>query len=116
MLKVVNAALVVGLIMSAFVLYSLEHSFRKHERQIIALKQEIHQEGENIKLLKAEWSYLIRPERLERLASEHLQLRQSRPYQLVKHSELAETIPPRRAVEPSDGSTDLIGKMLKALQ
>ncbi len=116
MLKVVNAALVVVLIVSAFVLYSLEHSWRKHERQIASLEREVRQESENIKLLNAEWSYLIRPARLERLAAEHLQLRQARPYQLVRRDELAELMPLRPTVEPASGSGDLIGDMLKALQ
>ena len=116
MLKVVNALLVVMLVVSAFVLYSLEHALRKHERQIASLKREIVQEGENIKLLKAEWSYLIQPARLERLAAEHLQLQQAKPYQLAKGEELSELVPARPVVQASEGEADLIGNMLKALQ
>ena len=116
MLKIINAMLVVMLMVSAYVLYSLEHSLRKNERQIVALKKEIRQEGENIKLLNAEWSYLIQPERLERLASEHLSLRQVRPYQLVRREELKDTLRPRPARNPLDGEKDPIGEMLKALQ
>lgn len=113
MLKVFNGMLVVGLVVSAFVLYSLEHSMRKHERHIASLKRDISTEKETIKLLKAEWSYLIRPERLERLAAEHLGLRQSRPYQLVGREELTGVVSMRPTVEPSSGSGDLIGNILK---
>ena len=49
MLKVFNAMLVVGLVVSAFVLYSLEHSLRKHERHIASLKRQINTEKETIK-------------------------------------------------------------------
>lgn len=116
MLKVFNAVLVVGLVVSAFVLYSLEHSMRKHERHIASLKREIRTEKETIKLLNAEWSYLIQPARLERLAAEHLDLRQSRPYQLVKREELPGMVPMRSVADPSSGSGDLIGNILKELQ
>ena len=116
MLRMINAGLVVMLIVSAFVLYSLEHALRKHERHIASLKKEIRQEDENIKLLKAEWSHLIRPERLERLATEHLELRQARPYQLVRREELAERMPDRPVVETVEQSSDPIGDMLRTLQ
>ena len=113
MLKVFNAMLVVGLVISAFVLYSLEHSLRKQERHIASLKREIRTEKENIKLLRAEWSFLIQPVRLERLAEEHLNLRQVRPYQLVRREELLGLMPMRPVVEPSTNSVDPIGNMLK---
>lgn len=116
MLKFANATLVMMLIISAFVLYSLEHSVRKNERYIAALDKEIIREAENIKVLNAEWSFLIRPGRLERLAGEHLQLRQAQPYQLVMRDDLAGLMPLRPAIEPAAGSQDLIGKMLEALE
>ena len=116
MLRVINAILVVGLLASAFVLYSLEHNLRKHERHISALKREIGQEGENIKLLNAEWSYLIRPERLERLAQSHLKLEQPRPYQLVERQELAELLPLRPTLQAKETDPDLIARMLEKLQ
>ena len=116
MLRVINATLVVGLLVSAFVLYSLEHNLRKHGRYMAALKREISQEGENIKLLNAEWSYLTRPARLERLAVTHLNMRQPQPYQLIRRPELAEFLPEREAVPVDDDSPDLIARMLKTLQ
>ena len=116
MLKVFNAVLVVALVFSAFVLYSLEHSLRNQERHIASLKREIRTEKENIKLLNAEWSFLIQPVRLERLAEEHLNLRQVRPYQLVQRDELLGLMPMRPAVETSTSTADPIGNMLEDLQ
>lgn len=116
MLKVINGVFVFALIMSAFVLYSLEHSLRKNERYVAQLERDTRNEAEHIKLLNAEWSYLIRPERLERLAAEHLQLQQVRPYQLVQRDEFAGTVRLRPVIEPAAGSGDLIGGMLKDLQ
>ena len=116
MLKVFNGVLVIGLVVSAFVLYSLEHSLRKQERHIASLKREINAERETIKLLKAEWSYLIQPARLQRLAEEHLDLRQARPYQLVQRDEVPGLVPMRPVDKPSGENGDLIGNILKELQ
>ncbi len=116
MLRIINAMLVVGLLVSAFVLYSLEHNLRKHARYFSALEREISQEGENIKLLKAEWSHLTRPARLERLALAHLNMRQPQPYQLVARDDLAELLPLRDSVPFEDDRPDLIARMLETLQ
>ena len=116
MLRILNAILVVGLLVSAFVLYSLEHNLRKHGRYMAALEREIVQEGENIKLLNAEWSYLIRPTRLERLAQTHLNLEQPKPYQLVSRQDLTQLLPERPPVAAEEENPDLIARMLKALQ
>ncbi len=116
MLRLFNVVLVIGVIACSFVMYSLEHQTRKTERQIAALKQDMRQERENIKLLKAEWSHLTSPARLERLARQHLQLEPMRPEQLVHETELATHLPePPVFVGPGDGE-DAIGNMLKALE
>ena len=116
MLKVLNGFLVLALVFSAFVLYSLEHNLRKHERHVSALEREIRAEGESIKLLNAEWSFLIRPARLERLAAKHLELRQAKPYQLVERDDLPGVLPRRPKIEAVAASQDPIASMLKALQ
>ena len=116
MLKLVNAILVVGVVASSFVLYSLEHASRKTERQIIALKKEIREEGENLKLLNAEWSYLTRPARLERLARQHLNLQLVRPEQLVSQADLGKHLIEPRSPLAADRGGDAIGDMLKGLQ
>jgi cell division protein FtsL len=116
MFRLLNVALVIGVIACSFVMYSLEHQTRKTERQIAGLQQDIRQERENIRLLKAEWSHLTRPARLERLARKHLQLEPMRPEQLVRQAELAAHLPERPVfAAPADGE-DAIGNMLKALE
>ncbi|MGI9464173.1 MAG: cell division protein FtsL, partial [Aestuariivirgaceae bacterium] len=101
---------------SAFVLYSLEQSLRKQERHIASLKREIRTEKENIKLLNAEWSFLIQPSRLERLAEEHLNLRQTRPYQLARRDELTGLVPLKPSVTPLGNAGDTPDNTLKDLQ
>ena len=116
MFRLLNVVLVIGVIACSFVMYSLEHQTRKTERQIAGLKLDIRQERENIKLLKAEWSNLTQPARLERLAREHLQLEPMRPEQMVTQAGLVAHLPERPVfAEPGDGE-DAIGNMLKALE
>ena len=44
------------------------------EDSLASLKSDIRKERETISILEAEWEYLNRPERLEKLAKEHLDL------------------------------------------
>lgn len=44
------------------------------ENQIAELEQQIEREEERIRMLQAEWAHLNRPERLERLANEFLDM------------------------------------------
>ncbi len=116
MLRILNGFLVVTVIGCAFVLYSLEHASRQNERQIAKYKRQIAEEQENIKLLNAEWSYLNKPERLERLAREHLSLRPAEPQQFVKRADLAALLPERPAPLAPESDGDAIGDMLKGLE
>ena len=70
MFKLFNALLVFTVLVSGFVLYSLEHATRGVEREMARLTADIAKEQEAIKLLRAEWSSLTRPERLQRLAKQ----------------------------------------------
>ncbi len=63
MYKFFNALLILTVLVSGFVLYSLEHATRGIEREIAATHRAIAAERETIKLLNAEWSSLTRPDR-----------------------------------------------------
>jgi cell division protein FtsL len=116
MLRIFNGVLVVTVICCAFVLYSLEHASRQNERQIAKMKRQIAEEHENIKLLNAEWSFLNKPERLERLAREHLKLRPVEPQQRINQAELAALLPDRPKAPVLGDGADPIGDMLKGLE
>ncbi len=72
--KFFNACLMLVVLVSGFILYSLEHSTRGLERNIAKLQRGISEERESIKVLGAEWSSLMRPDRLQKLAQENLKL------------------------------------------
>ncbi|MFN7185674.1 MAG: hypothetical protein ACK5WQ_06620 [Alphaproteobacteria bacterium] len=59
---------------AAFGVYLVKYTVQDMQREVAALDKELQQERELLHLLKAEWAYLNRPERLERLASRHLQM------------------------------------------
>jgi cell division protein FtsL len=116
MLRTFNACLVVAVLSAAYVLYSLEHSIRGVERQIGRSTAAIASEKETIGLLTAEWSSLVRPERLQRLSEQHLTLRRISPDQFVKIDELAARIPAEPPVKLEEQGKDAIGDILKAME
>ena len=116
MLRAFNACLVLAVLTAAYVLYSLEHSIRGVERQIARSNAQIANEKEMIGLLNAEWSSLVRPERLQRLAEQHLKLRRISPDQFVKVNELAARIPAEPPVRLEEAGKDTIGDILKAME
>ena len=115
MLKIVNSLLVVTLLIAAFVVYSLEYSIRQGEREIALVKKQTQQARQTIRLLDAEWSMLTRPDRLQRLAIEHLKLKPLDARQVVAKNRLAAKLPERPALDPSQTTNDPIAKMLEGL-
>ena len=116
MFKLFNAILVLTVLISGFALYSLEHSTRGAERQIARLKRGIADEKESIKLLNAEWASLTRPERLQRLAREHLGLSTVTASQIVRLEELGQKVPAEPIIKLEAEGKDPIGDILKKMQ
>lgn len=86
-------------------LYHVKYSVDRMERQAMALKTEIADEAEAIRILEAEWSALNRPERLQQLSDRFLDLR---PIEAAQISDFADL--PARApdLEGADGSADVV--------
>jgi cell division protein FtsL len=116
MFRAFNLALVVVVLALAFVLYSLEHRMRAGERAVAKLANDITEEREMIRLLKAEWSFLARPARLERLAREHAGMVPLAPAQVVREAEIARRIPDRPAPNPAESPDDPLAELLEMLQ
>jgi cell division protein FtsL len=114
MIKLFNALLTVAVLGAAFMLYSLEFSKRAAKRDISRLEVSIAEEEENMKLLIAEWSSLLRPQRLENLARQHLNLQQAKQTQFVKFEELGARIPERTAVFQANQSKDPMAAMIES--
>ena len=75
MLRFVNICLVLGLVALAYVIYEVKYQARALDEEIAGLSKEIEAERDGVAVLRAEWSLLNRPERIERLAAEISQAR-----------------------------------------
>ena len=62
-------------------LYQLKHEVIALENELGRLNRQIVQEQQNIHVLKAEWSYVTQPGRLQLLAQRHLDLLPMAPKQ-----------------------------------
>jgi len=83
MLRFVNICLVLGLVALAYVIYQVKYQSRALDAEIVTLGKQIDEERDGIAVLRAEWSLLNRPERIERLAQKYLKLAPARPTHLV---------------------------------
>jgi cell division protein FtsL len=83
MLRFVNICLVLGLVALAYVIYQVKYQARGLDAEIASIGKKIDEERDAIAVLRAEWSLLNRPERIERLAKKYLKLAPAKPLQLV---------------------------------
>ena len=83
MLRFVNVCLVLGLVALAYVIYQVKYEARALDEEIASLGKQIDEERDALAVLRAEWSLLNRPERIERLAQKYLKLAPAQPRQLV---------------------------------
>ncbi|MGE0211533.1 MAG: cell division protein FtsL [Parvibaculaceae bacterium] len=116
MLRLFNLFLVIGVLVSAFLLYSLEHRMRGGEREVARIERAIAGEREQMRLLQAEWASLAQPARIERLAREHAKMRPTEPLQFASEAELAQRLPERPAPNPAESPDDPLAQMLRDLQ
>jgi cell division protein FtsL len=83
MLRFVNICLVLGLVALAYVIYQVKYEARGLDTEIASISKKIDEERDAIAVLRAEWSLLNRPERIERLAQKYLKLAPTKALQLV---------------------------------
>ncbi|PNG27560.1 cell division protein FtsL [Methylocella silvestris] len=105
MVRILNVLAVFALIGSAIYAYSIKYETIFHAERIVKLKHEIKKEQDQIAMLKAEWSHLTRPERVQALADKFLDLQPLGLRQIVS----ADALPARGA------KGDAIGDKLEAL-
>ncbi len=118
MLRLLNVLLVIAVLGSGFALYTLEHRTRSVEREIARVDAAIESEYEFIGLLNAEWSLLTRPQRLQQLAKNHLELGPVWPDQLIELNELSAKLPaaPAYDLDKTPVSEDPMADLLRMMQ
>jgi cell division protein FtsL len=105
MVRFLNLLAVLALIGSAIYAYTIKYETIFHAERIVKLKHEIKAEEDQIATLRAEWSHLTRPERIQALADKFLDLQPVSLRQIVS----ADALPARTA------KTDGIGDKLEAM-
>ena len=105
MLRFINVCLVLGLVALACVIYQVKYQARGFDGDIAALDKRIDEERDAIAVLRAEWSLLNRPERIDRLAKKHLKLAPAKPVQIVTLDTVSDADFDRTRLEPAAPAT-----------
>lgn len=89
---------------AAFGLYMVKYRVQALQQEIAGVQDELNQERENLHVVAAEWAYLTRPERLQRLAEKHTLLAPVEGRQVGQLSNLpfpsAAVVPSQTGVTP----------------
>jgi cell division protein FtsL len=94
MLRFLNIVAIIVLVGSAVYAYSIKYQTSYRAEQIAKTKIEIRQERDAIAVLRAEWAYMTRPERIQQLADAYLPgMKQIDALQIVAAQALPERSP-----------------------
>lgn len=74
MIRVLNIVLVVAVIALSIGLYDIKYRAEAAEKRAQQIERDITSEQEGIRVLRAEWSYLNQPERVQELAQRYTKL------------------------------------------
>ncbi len=88
----------------AYVIYQVKYEARALDGQITSLNKQIEEERDALAVLRAEWSLLNRPERIERLAAKYLKLAPAQPRQLVTVDSVTDRDFKRLGVEAAEAA------------
>ena len=88
MMRVVNTAAIMVTLALAFALYHVKYETQAEQKKIHNLTADLAVEQDAIQVLRAEWSLLNQPERLEQLVRRHTQLQPLAPAQIVTMADL----------------------------
>ena len=109
MTRYINTLLVIGVLAAAATVYDMKHDAERAAERVAAMQRQIDEERAHLQLLRAEWSMLNDPARLQRLVeryNEHLNLQPMEVDQITR----MEDIPVRPVqLEPIDGGAALGG-------
>lgn len=103
--RIVNVVAVLSLVGSAVYVYQIKYEATRHSEEVAKLKRQITQEVDSVAVLKSEWSFLARLDRVQALTEQHLDLKPLTREQTIHLASL----PGRPA------PVDEIGKKLEAL-
>lgn len=88
MIKLLHVIAIGALVSSALYAYSIKYETTLQAEQLQKLKAKAQRERDAIAVLKAEWQFLNRPERLQALADKHLDLQPLTTASIVRLSDI----------------------------
>ena len=109
MLRLFNILVIAALLSSAAWVYKIKFDATVQAESVAKLRAEIRRERDQIATLRAEWSHLDRPDRLQELAKRHLKMRPIEVTQFDTLDDLPER--PKPVVPP--GTADPIGAIIE---
>lgn len=105
-MRVFNFLLVGGLVALVYTIYGLKYESRALQQRVAEVKQSIRVERDAVAILRAEWSHLNRPKRIERLARKHLGLKPLKARQFLT----ARQYQALRQPSPAEVAARLLGR------
>jgi hypothetical protein len=103
MIRLINICVIAALVFAAADVYKIKFESIRQAERLAKLRMEVRQERESIATLRAEWSKLDNPARIEELSTRHLLLKTIDARQFDKLDRLPERPPPPPdASEPID--------------
>jgi hypothetical protein len=111
MLRLMHVVVVAALVLAAADVYKIKFESTLEAERVAKVRNEIRRERDAIAKLRAEWSTLDRPDRIQALARRHLALK---PIEIGQYDSL-DRLPemPPQIVPP--GTADPIGAMISTL-
>ena len=107
--RYLNFLFILAVVIGAAAVYDMKLAAKKSATRVTELQQQIEDEREAIRLLKAEWSALNQPERLQRLVERYNSYLQLQPLD-VKQIVTPEELPARPVMlEPIGGKEPMGG-------
>lgn len=118
-MRVFNLLLAGALAALVYTIYGLKHESRELGQRIAEVKLSIRAERDAVAVLRAEWSHLNRPKRIERLARKHLGLKPLKAKQFLtarQYEELRQPTPAEVAARLLGQTQELKTRRQAALQ
>jgi hypothetical protein len=109
MLRILNIVVIAALVLPAAYVYKIKFEATLQAERVSKLRAEIRRERDAIANLRAEWTQLDRPDRIQGLAQRHLKLR---PIEVAQFDAL-DKLPERPVQLVPPGTADPIGAIIE---
>jgi cell division protein FtsL len=109
--RLLHLVVLAGLVLAAADVYKIKYESTLEAERVGKLRAELRREQDLIASLRAEWSRLDRPDRLQELAQRHLTLK---PLEVRQYDTL-DRLPPKPIELVPPGTADPIGAVIETL-